>query len=211
MRQATGEGASVTARAWACAYGCCWGNRTCVQARALPHVSARQLGLTSVKLPNSLLSLSFKLELAEPSYRSAASHGLWGAGVQLGQYCSASSSLSLSLSLSLHSYVLLLFSPRERECVCVCRESQVHGQGLFFGCLVVFCNSVAPHGVTCSSASPSPIPGLLFSPLSLSLFCSYTTTVSSCCLLVCIDCLADLNLHPFPKEINISSIQLFFY
>ena len=50
----------------------------------LVHCRTRECtpGLTSVKLPNSLhlsLSLSFKLELAEPSYRSAASHGLWGA------------------------------------------------------------------------------------------------------------------------------------
>jgi hypothetical protein len=164
-----------------------------------------------VKLPNSLLSLSFKLELAEPSYRSAASHGLWGAARSVLQCIILSLSLSRSLSLSLCTVTYCFSSPPiERECVCAeTRESQVHGQGLFFGCLVVFCNSVAPHGVTCSSASPSPIPGLLFSPLSL--FCSYTTTVSSCCLLVCIDCLADLNLHPFPKEINISSIQLFFY
>jgi hypothetical protein len=62
-------------------YGCCLGNRTCVQSSCTP-------GLTSVKLPKTLslslsLSLSFKLELAEPSYRSAASHGLWGVHASL--------------------------------------------------------------------------------------------------------------------------------
>jgi hypothetical protein len=174
----------------------CTATRECTPARA--HIrEASKLSPLSLSHSNlSLLSRATDLQ-----HRMAC-------GVQLGQYCSASSSLSLSLCTVTYCFS----SPpieRERVCVCVCRESQVHGQGLFFGCLVVFCNSVAPHGVTCSSASPSPIPGLLFSPLSL--FCSYTTTVSSCCLLVCIDCLADLNLHPFPKEINISSIQLFFY
>jgi len=134
-----------------------------------------------VKLPNSLsLSLSLSLSHLNLSLLSRAidlQHRM-ACGVQLGQYCSAS------------SYTASL--PMERE-----RESQVHGQGLFFGCLVVFCNSVAPHGVTCS-ISASPIPGLLFSPLSSA---HTRQQFHPVVLLVCIDCLADLNLHPFPKEI----------
>ena len=67
--------------------------------------------------------------------------------------------LSFSLfrsSLSCTVTLLLYLSPRERE-----RErftsARAWPRALFLGCLVLtlFCNSVAPHGVTCTSASPA--------------------------------------------------------
>ena len=94
----------------------CTATRECTPARA--HIrEASKLSPLSLSHSNlSLLSRATDLQ-----HRMAC-------GVQLGQYCSASSSLSLSLalslSLSLHSYVLLLFSPY-RERVCVCRDQRV--------------------------------------------------------------------------------------
>ena len=157
-------------------------------------------GLASVKLPNSpslsslswfpSFSLSFKLELVEPSYRSAASHGLWGAVV----HASYTLFLSLPILSLLHSNTASLSLPeRERE-----RErftsARAWPRALFLGCLVLtlFCNSVAPHGVTCTSASPAF--SLLTTPLLIH------DNNFTCCLLVRIDYLADLNLHPFKRD-----------